>query len=115
MSAYRFVVTPVDCGEANVEFLDNARIQGVEVEKHDITVIEAFLRLQNQSTCVLSFLGGAFLVLILVIVCFTLLLRSEYMLVRWNVTRFVESVQEQVLIPLRSAAEKCPRLEVLTK
>eukprot|EP00968_Pinguiococcus_pyrenoidosus_P004281 scaffold286_cov247-Pinguiococcus_pyrenoidosus.AAC.4 len=46
---------PVDGGEAEVVFLDDARVQAVEVQQQDVAVVEALLRLEHQAAGVRGF------------------------------------------------------------
>jgi len=50
--------------EANVVFLDDGRVQAVEVEQQDVLVVEAPLRVEHQAAFV-----GRFLSLLAVVAC----------------------------------------------
>lgn len=89
-----------DCREANVELLDDAGVERVEVEQYDVVVVEALFWLQHQTTSVLRLFArrGMFRVLFSVAVfsCRAARLLAAFKLafVGRNVAGFFECMQQ---------------------
>jgi len=107
--------------EADVVFLNDARVKRIEIHQENVGVVESLFRLQHQTTSVRSFFSAAlftatfttFFIIILkskgLIHSFNLLTCTNSSnwfpsigLVRHNITSLIERVEQQKLISFRA-------------